>query len=129
MEEGRQASALTSNLILLCVELQDCVKRYRLGRGLDFEQRVNSETHAALLFTGGFQTHPHPFEARLETLLTQIGNARVRDHYRRSMRAARERQIRLFNKFGLDHCVVRTDRPNIRPLRDLFARRAKRVHR
>jgi hypothetical protein len=45
------------------------------------------------------------------------------------MRAQRTRQVRLFNKFGLDHCTVRTDQPYIRPLRDLFARRAKRVHR
>jgi hypothetical protein len=37
--------------------------------------------------------------------------------------------IRLFTKLGLDHCVVRTDKPYIGPLRDLFARRARRAHR
>jgi hypothetical protein len=45
------------------------------------------------------------------------------------MRKRREAPIRLFNKLGLDHCVVRTDRPYIGPLRDLFARRARRAHR
>ena len=32
-------------------------------------------------------------------------------------------------KLGLDHCIVRTDRPYIGPLRELFARRARRAHR
>jgi hypothetical protein len=45
------------------------------------------------------------------------------------MRAQRLQHVALFKKFGLDHCVVRTDEPYIVPLRDLFARRAKRAHR
>ena len=32
-------------------------------------------------------------------------------------------------KFGLDHCLVYTHQPYIGPLRELFARRAKRAHR
>jgi uncharacterized protein (DUF58 family) len=64
-----------------------------------------------------------------EDILVDTGAAEVRKHYQKSMRAHRERHRRLFAKFGLDHCVVHTDRPYIRPLRDLFARRAKRAHR
>jgi hypothetical protein len=45
------------------------------------------------------------------------------------MRRIRETQIKLFRKLGLDHVIVRTDQPYIRPLRDLFARRAKRIRR
>jgi uncharacterized protein (DUF58 family) len=64
-----------------------------------------------------------------EDILVDTSDERVRKHYQASMRAHRERGKKLFNKFGLDHCVVRTDQPYIRPLRDLFARRAKRAHR
>jgi hypothetical protein len=53
----------------------------------------------------------------------------VRAYYKRRMARQRQEQIQLFRKLGLDHCVVRTDRPYIRPLRDLFARRARRAHR
>ena len=35
----------------------------------------------------------------------------------------------LFNKLTLDHCVIRTDQPYIKPLRDLFQRRARRIRR
>jgi hypothetical protein len=45
------------------------------------------------------------------------------------MQKQRETQIKLFRKLGLDHVVVRTDQPYIKPLRDLFARRARRAHR
>jgi hypothetical protein len=62
-------------------------------------------------------------------VLVDTGDPEVRRHYQKSMRAHRERHTKLFHKFGLDHCTVRTDRPYIRPLRDLFARRAKRAHR
>ena len=54
---------------------------------------------------------------------------RVRAHYARQMRNLRDQQIKLFRKLGLDHCVVRTDQPYVRPLRDLFARRARRMRR
>jgi uncharacterized protein (DUF58 family) len=62
-------------------------------------------------------------------ILVDTSSSRVRAHYKRRMREQRQAQVRLFRKLGLDHCVVRTDRPYIGPLRDLFARRAKRVHR
>jgi uncharacterized protein (DUF58 family) len=53
----------------------------------------------------------------------------VREHYRTAMLAQRERQLSLFRKFGLDYCVVHTHEPYFPPLRELFARRARRVHR
>jgi uncharacterized protein (DUF58 family) len=64
-----------------------------------------------------------------ESVLVDTSSPRVRTHYGRQMRAWRQRQVRLFRQLGLDHCLIRTDQPYIRPLRDLFARRAKRLHR
>lgn len=64
-----------------------------------------------------------------EEVLVDTGNAEVRAAYANYMREQREQHVKVFKKFGLDHCIVRTDRPYIRPLRDLFARRAKRAHR
>ncbi len=64
-----------------------------------------------------------------ESVLVDTSNSFVRAHYAAHMRKMRERPIALFRKFGLDHCVVRTDKPYIGPLRDLFARRARRAHR
>ncbi len=64
-----------------------------------------------------------------EDILVDTSDARVRAHYAHAMRAERARQVALFQKFGLDHCVVHTHQPYIGPLRDLFARRAKRAHR
>jgi hypothetical protein len=45
------------------------------------------------------------------------------------MRQEREAHVRTFRKLGLDHCIVRTDRPFVEPLRQLFARRARRIRR
>ena len=64
-----------------------------------------------------------------ESVLVDTSNAFVRAHYAREMKRLREGTLLLFRKFGLDHCVVRTDKPYIGPLRDLFARRARRAHR
>jgi uncharacterized protein (DUF58 family) len=64
-----------------------------------------------------------------EDVLVDTTSTAVRDHYKQAMLDHRERQLRLFKRFGLDYCVVRTDRPYINPLRELFARRAKRAHR
>ena len=64
-----------------------------------------------------------------ESVLVDTSSERVRSEYARRMRRQREEQIRLFRKLGLDHCIVRTDRPYVTPLRDLFARRAKRAYR
>jgi uncharacterized protein (DUF58 family) len=64
-----------------------------------------------------------------ESVLVDTASVRVRAEYARRMRRQREEQVRLFRKLGLDHCVVRTDRPYVTPLRDLFARRARRANR
>ncbi len=64
-----------------------------------------------------------------EEILVDTASASVREHYRKHMQSQRQQQLRLFKKFGLDHAVVRTDRPYINPLRELFARRAKRAYR
>src|SRR5690606_22801049 len=64
-----------------------------------------------------------------ESVLVDTGSPKVRAHYAHRMRALRAEQIKVFRKLGLDHVVVRTDRPYIKPLRDLFARRARRAHR
>lgn len=57
------------------------------------------------------------------------GSRRVRAHYAAAMRRHREATLRTFTRLGLDHVVVRTDQPYVRPLRDLFARRARRLYR
>ena len=64
-----------------------------------------------------------------ESVVIDTSSPRVRAHYARQMKNLREQQIKLFRKLGLDHCVVRTDQPYVRPLRDLFARRARRMRR
>ncbi len=64
-----------------------------------------------------------------ESVIVDTKSRDVRAHYARQMRKLREEQVQLFQKLALDHCVVRTDQPYIKPLRDLFARRARRVRR
>lgn len=64
-----------------------------------------------------------------EALLLDTSSEEVRNHYAAQMRRQRQTSLQLFRKLGLDHCVIRTDRPYVRPLRDLFAQRARRVHR
>ena len=64
-----------------------------------------------------------------ESVWVDTANARVRAHYKSRMRELREGHVRTFNKLGLDHCVVRTDQPYVGPLRQLFARRARRARR
>lgn len=64
-----------------------------------------------------------------ESLLVDTSSPRVRAHYARAMRELREGHLRTFVKLGLDHCVVRTDRHFVEPLRQLFARRARRARR
>ena len=64
-----------------------------------------------------------------ESVVVDTSSARVRAHYKKQMSAQREAQVKLFRKFGLDHVVVRTDQPYGRPIRDLFARRARRSRR
>ena len=64
-----------------------------------------------------------------EAILLDTASPAVRAHYGREMKRQRMATLQLFRKLGLDHTVIRTDRPYIRPLRDLFAQRARRIHR
>jgi uncharacterized protein (DUF58 family) len=64
-----------------------------------------------------------------EAVLLDTGSPAVREHYAREMKRQRAKSLHLFRKLGLDHAVIRTDRPYIRPLRDLFVKRARRIHR
>jgi uncharacterized protein (DUF58 family) len=64
-----------------------------------------------------------------DSVVVDTSSERVRTHYARQMQKLREQQIKLFRKLGLDHCIVRTDQPYVRPMRDLFARRARRLRR
>jgi uncharacterized protein (DUF58 family) len=64
-----------------------------------------------------------------DSVVVDTASPRVRAHYARQMKQLRDDQIRTFRKLGLDHCVIRTDRPYVVPLRDLFARRARRLRR
>lgn len=64
-----------------------------------------------------------------ESVLVDTSSPQVRAHYKKQMQGLREGQIKLFRKLGLDHVIVRTDEPYVRPIRELFARRARRAHR
>jgi hypothetical protein len=64
-----------------------------------------------------------------ESVVVDTSSPKVRAHYAKGMRTMRTKQIHFFRQLGLDHCIIRTDRPYAKPLRDLFVRRAKRMHR
>ncbi len=64
-----------------------------------------------------------------EDVIVDTSDPRVRRQYARKMRRLRERHIKCFRQLGLDHVIVRTDRGYIKPLRELFLRRARRMHR
>ena len=64
-----------------------------------------------------------------QSVLVDTTDPTVRAHYAGSMRRLRATKLKLFKKLGLDHCVIRTDASYVRPLHDLFARRARRIHR
>lgn len=62
-----------------------------------------------------------------ESIVVDTSNRAVRDHYAKMMRRVRNDRLQLFKKHSLDACVVRTDGSFVTPIRDLFARRARRV--
>jgi uncharacterized protein (DUF58 family) len=62
-----------------------------------------------------------------ETVMVDTGDKRVRGHYEKTMRAMRGERSALFKKLALDECVVRTDGSFVEPLRQLFAKRARRL--
>ncbi|HRG95232.1 MAG TPA: DUF58 domain-containing protein [Polyangiaceae bacterium] len=64
-----------------------------------------------------------------ELVLVDTGAPEVRANYKKSMLALRASRTALFRKRGLDSVEIDTGGSFVRPLRDLFARRARRAHR
>jgi uncharacterized protein (DUF58 family) len=62
-----------------------------------------------------------------ETVVVDTSDKRVREFYARAMKRIRADREQLFRKHSLDACIVRTDGSFVTPMRDLFARRARRV--
>jgi len=64
-----------------------------------------------------------------EEVLVDTSDPAVRTHYATTMKAVRREREKLFNRLALDHVVVRTDQSFVTPLRNLFAKRARRLRR
>jgi len=61
-----------------------------------------------------------------EMVVVDTSDARVRAHFKTEMGRIREAQKQLFFKLGLDSVEIDTGGSFVRPIRDLFARRARR---
>ena len=64
-----------------------------------------------------------------DEVLVDTSNASVREHYKKTMQALRRERDKLFLKLALDRVVVRTDGSFVTPIRDLFAKRRRRMGR
>jgi uncharacterized protein (DUF58 family) len=64
-----------------------------------------------------------------EEVVVDTSDPAVRDHYKKTMKGLRKERDALFKKLALDSVVVRTDRSFVTPLRDLFAKRTRRMRR
>jgi len=64
-----------------------------------------------------------------EEIVVDTSDRRVREHYAATMRKVRFDRDKLFKKLALDAVTVSTDKSFVAPLRDLFAKRARRIHR
>jgi uncharacterized protein (DUF58 family) len=64
-----------------------------------------------------------------EDVLVDTSDAAVRKHYADSMKEIRQQRDQLFRKLALDRVIVRTDGDIVKPLRDLFVKRARRLGR
>lgn len=62
-----------------------------------------------------------------EMVVVDTSDKRVRAHYRAEMTKIRDARRQLFFKLGLDSVEVDTGGSFVKPIRDLFARRARRV--
>jgi uncharacterized protein (DUF58 family) len=62
-----------------------------------------------------------------EQIVVDTSDPRVRAHHARSMRALDAARRQMFAKLGLDAVEIETGGSFVRPLRDLFARRARRM--
>lgn len=63
-----------------------------------------------------------------ETIVVDTSDPRVRAHHAAAMKKLAEERRALFNKLGIDAVEIRTSGSFVKPLRDLFARRARRMH-
>jgi uncharacterized protein (DUF58 family) len=64
-----------------------------------------------------------------EDVLVDTSSRRVRDGYREYVLSKKIARDKLFTKLGLDSARVTTGEPYMKPLRELFARRARKAHR
>lgn len=64
-----------------------------------------------------------------EEIVVDTGDPRVREHYKKTMKKQRREREVMFNRLALDTAVVRTDGSFVSPIRDLFAKRARRLRR
>jgi uncharacterized protein (DUF58 family) len=64
-----------------------------------------------------------------ESVVVDTGDAKVRAFYRHEVRRQRADRTQLFRKLGLDEVRIDTSGSIVAPLRDLFARRARRLRR
>jgi uncharacterized protein (DUF58 family) len=64
-----------------------------------------------------------------ESVVVDTGDPRVRAWYAGAMKKIAESRRSAFNKLGLDAVEIETGGSFVRPLRDLFARRARRIRR
>ncbi len=62
-----------------------------------------------------------------EEVLVDTADPRVRHHYREAMKQLVVSREKLFRKLSLDRVVVRTDGDFVAPIRELFAKRARRM--
>jgi uncharacterized protein (DUF58 family) len=64
-----------------------------------------------------------------DSVVVDTGDPRVRAWYAAAMKKIAESRRAAFNRLGLDSVEIDTDGSFVRPLRDLFARRARRIRR
>ncbi len=62
-----------------------------------------------------------------EMVVVDTSDANVRAHFKREMNRIRDARRQLFFKLGLDSVEIDTGGSFVRPIRDLFARRARRI--
>jgi uncharacterized protein (DUF58 family) len=62
-----------------------------------------------------------------EPVLVDTSDRRVRAIFSAHAKANRKRNAEVFRRLGVDHVLVRTDGSFVTPMRDLFARRARRA--
>jgi uncharacterized protein (DUF58 family) len=64
-----------------------------------------------------------------EEVLVDTADPAVRSHYKDAMQTLRRDREKLFHRLSLDSVVVRTDQSFVTPIKNLFAKRARRLRR